>query len=287
MNRVSLAVVTMACAFAVPCNANDDNEWEPALNNTISINYERAEQSEYFNLSYGRAFGVAGYARIAVAHEELDLEQFDTTRSYSVQLQGELSYPWLASFYADQWDGADAVETTRYELQIDRLSEIASIGLFAGVQDIHLTGEQESGRSVARDFTSSIYGAELRYYPTYSLEFVLRYSYYAHKFNVNALNIADRPSLILLLSPDSFGVIDSLDNWSWRFDSNFVKGAWLWGAQITVSQSAIEELQSVSTTAYTEYEFSSALTLVGQITQQRTESFEASSQLGVGARFSF
>ena len=287
MIKYALVVAAVSYVLASPVEANEYYDEGIPLNNTIGINYDRADQSEYFSLSYGRAFGAGGYARLEFAQVNFELDRFDPNRSYSLQLQQELNYPWLLSLYATRRDGADAVEATHYELQLDRFSENASVGFFMGVQDVHLTGESLSGRSLSRDFSSTLFGAELRYYPTEAIELALRYSHYSHDFNVSALNVVERPNLILLLSPDTFGVIDNLDNWTLMLDSNVIKGAWLWGVRLSMSESAVEELESLSVSAYSEFELSQRLTVVAEIMQQRTETFDTGNQMGIGARISF
>lgn len=275
------------CTVTFSVAASEVDGWSELPKNTISFNYDHAEQSEYFRLSYERHFDSGWYAWVEAAQEELEIEEFDDSRSYALQLRRELNFPWLASIYANHWDGSDAVENTVYELQFDRVIERGSVGLHIGTQQIQLTGARLQGGSFAREFSSTVLGTELRYYPTQSLELSFRYSHYTHDFDAAALNVTDRPSLILFLSPDTFGVIDSLDNWSVQLDANVLRGAWLWGARLGISESAVEQLNTQSVSAYAEYEFSSSFSMHVEITQQRTETYDKSNQIGIGTRFSF
>lgn len=258
------------------------------LNDTaVSTFYSHSGSSDSYLFGIDKRFenGFTGAADIALEH--VTTGDQESARSFSLELIKEMNNTWLLSGVINQWNGADAVESATVEFELSRLFNRHRLGVFVAKHDYHLTGTRLNGETLERDFDAESAGAEIRIYPTDALEISLRYRGYSHDFNPESLNVEQRPVLLLLLSPDTVGVLSGLIDRSISLDANLYRGRWLLGAQAATYKSAVDRLETRSVTIYADYELTTHLSLSTEIGQQATKTYSATEFLGIGARFTW
>lgn len=278
---VLLAIFIVNSATA----AETDTAWLEGA--SLSLFYDHSDSSDAYRLGFDKHFSNGFSGSLEIVRAQVTSDDQVSASSYTMELSKALNYSWLISGYVNQWDGADAVESTAFEGQIDRLFDQYELGVFFGQEFLHLTGTGFEGNELVTDLATSSAGVELRFYPSDSTKMSFRYSDFSHDFTPENLDIERRPALLFLLSPDSIGIIGGLLDRSISVDANILVEQWLIGATYASLVGAVNHLTTQSVVLYADYDWSKSITLSIEIGEQSTETYSPTRHSGFGARFSW